>query len=150
MITATQRRILSATPTLDTNAYAQNDRMGSVMTFEGIGAHGALLESLVVLDKGSQSKGFTLYFFNELPTVASNDNAALDITDAEMEKCIGTLPVVTADYKSVANSSIATFKNLGLPLTGTDGAVFAIMKSDEAVTHAAASNLVLKLGVRCG
>lgn len=150
-IIVTQRRIIAVTPTLDTNAYANNDHMGTVMELSG-GAPptGALLDSLVVVDKGGQSKGFTVLLFNAEPTVASVDNAALDIVDAQMAtKFIGSLTVVTADYKTVSGSSFATFRSLGLEITGTDGAFYAIMRADEAQTHAAA-DLVLKFGVRCG
>lgn len=141
-----ERRFIPATPTLDTNAYASGDHMGTLMTLSG--ALTGVLESLVVLDKGKQSKGFTVYLFSAAPTIASADNAALDITDAEMEKCLGSFPVVTADYDAVANSSVASVKP-NLPFAVSGAALYALLMADEAQTHGA-SDLVVKFGIRLG
>lgn len=146
------RKIVGATPTLDTNAYAAGDHMGTLITLTGLlgDFNQGLLESLAVVDKGKQSKGFTVLLFSSEPTLVSVDNAALDISDADVaSKCLGAFSVAAADYDALNASSVATIKNIGIELTGTDGAVYAMLMADEAQTHAAA-DLVLKFGVRIG
>jgi len=149
----TKRKFIYKTPTLDTNAYANADQMGSLMTLtQGLDYIGtAFLESIVIIDKDKQNKGFTILFFNAAPTIASSDNGALDITDAEMaSKFIGQVSFATADFKSINASSIASAKNVGLNLFAqSSGTVTALMMADEAQTRAA-DGLVLGFGLRFG
>lgn len=145
-------KIASVTPTLDTSAYASGDRVGTVMEFtnamDDASGTGTVV-SLVILDKAAQGSALTLLLFNDSPTVASADNAALDISDAEMAKCIGAIPIATGDYVTTASNSIATVRGINLLIGSTKSAtnltgksIFGLLKSGGSPTYAASSLIV--------
>lgn len=104
---------IAVTPTLDTSAYSTGDRLGSVHTLTGAAREsgGACqLVDICIIDSDKQSKALDVLFFDSLPTVASADNAAIDITDAMMQKCCGVISIGDADYVALANSSVASLK----------------------------------------
>lgn len=141
------------TPTVDTSIYASGDRLGSIMTLTDFFQkynRSAEIEGLSLLDKSKQKSVLQVLFFDELPAVVSADNAPLDITDAEMaDKCLGYLPVVAADYKDLANSSIATiFPAAPLIVTGKSTSLYALILSGGTPTYTSTSDLVLRLRVR--
>lgn len=147
----TKTDLVEVTPALDTSAYASGDFMGDVWTITDAvreDSSFSVLQDVVVLDKDLQTLGMTIHLFNESPTIASADNAALDISDTEAEKYIGSVEVVAGDYSLVtASNSAANVKNIGLVLKGdSDGNVYGILESDGAPTHTA-SGLVLKFGL---
>lgn len=150
-------KIASATPTLDTNAYASGDRVGSVMEFTNAmddSSGTGTIVSLTILDKAAQGSILTLLLFNDLPTIASADNAAIDISDAEMAKCIGSIPVAAADYVTTASNSIATIRNVNLLVqaaksssNSTGKSLYGVLRSGGSPTYAA-SSLVVSLGIK--
>lgn len=132
------------TVTVDTNAFADGDYVGSVITIEGMcrgGASAAVLEKITILDKDAQGVALDLLFFDESPTVASAENAALNISDTEMEKCIGGVSIVAADYHSTSANSIATkVISPGLPLKpDSSETVYCVIKSRGTPTYAGAA-----------
>jgi hypothetical protein len=101
---------VECTPVLDTSAYASGDRLGAVFAIPGACRRenlDVMLVDVQVLDKAKQSTAIDIMFFKGSPTIASADNAAIDITDTEMEKCIGGVSILAADFKAMANSSYA-------------------------------------------
>lgn len=156
----TSSRILSVTPTLDTNAYASGDQLGSLMEIDwavdSIGGTG-VLKSLSVVDKASQDIEIDVLLFSDEPTVTSSDNAALDISDAEMEaKCIGSVKVESGDYLALNANSIATKRDVGLLIQNSSKSgkveakvgkkLWAIARAGGAATYAA-SDLTFKFGI---
>ena len=154
-------RVVEVTPTLDTNIYADGDRMGSIFEIPNavaVDKGHALWVSLVALDKDGQSKAFDVYLFNDKPTIASADNAAIDIIDTEMEKFIGMFSIEESDYGSLAANSVGFQKDFAIPIhnnvskiqTGTGGlsqrSVWGVLISRGAPTHSTAG-LVLKFGL---
>lgn len=146
----------SVTPTVDTSIYANNDQLGSLMTFPnllGPGKAGQLVH-LRLLDKAAQSALITVLFFSSQPTITSSDNAALNIADAEMDKCCGSVVLTAANYVSTSANSAITFGGTAaivtvpfLFSTVAGGTIWAIMKSGGTPTYGSASDLVLSLGV---
>lgn len=155
--------VISVVPTLDTNAYASGDRLGSIHTITGAFRkirrsydaaspvetgyqpyHGKVyLHSVVIIDSAKQSQPIDILFFNALPTVASADNAAIDISDAEMEaKYIGGISV-DEDYISLAANSAVTKRNIGLLVkqstSAVDNNIYAVPVIRGAGTYAASS-----------
>ena len=138
---------VSASPTISTSAYAVGDQLGSLQTLSVTGAKQSLatLLTLVVFDKASQNSAIDVLFFKESPTITSSDNSALDISDSEMDKCIGSVSVVGGDYVSLANNSVAS---IGVSSTGiamksnTDNSLFAIARSAGTPTYGSSSDLV--------
>ena len=151
------RKILATsyetTPVVDTAIYASGDRLGSILTLTDFFQkynRSAEITGLSLLDKSKQKSVLNLLLFDDLPTVASADNVALDITDAEMaDKCLGYIPIAAADYKDIANSSIATVR-LDAPLlvTGRSTTLYALFLSGGTPTYTSASDLVLRLHVK--
>jgi len=110
------------TPVLDTNAYAAGDRVGSIMTFTPAhmdkGGYFSVTDVFVV-DQALQSVALNFWMFDALPVVASADNAALDITDAEMiAKAIGYAALATGDYVATASNSLGQSQTPGYTLRG--------------------------------
>lgn len=155
--------VITVTPTLDTNAYASGDRLGSIHTitnafrnlnrdFDPVTATDSanqkksgkcVLQSITVIDQAKQSQPFTIMFFSSSPTVASADNAAIDISDAEMiAKCIGVVSF-DATYLALAGNSVATKTNIGLILKQSTSAanqhLYAVVVIGGAATYAASS-----------
>ena len=132
------------------SAYTAEDQVGDIQAISGA-AQGkdepTKLMSVTVTDKSKQSAALILYFFDELPTVASVDNGAFDITDAQMaDKCIGTLAIAAGDYAALANSSQATVRNIQLPLFSktASGIIYAVAKTTGTPTYGAVGDLVFK------
>jgi hypothetical protein len=111
-------KVIRVTPTLTTTAYSANDIMGTEKFFKlsdvfRNSSEAARLESVAVLDKVKQKAAFDILFFNAEPVVASADNAAMDITDAEMAaKYIGRVSIAGTDYADLANNSDATKRSI--------------------------------------
>jgi len=76
-----------------------------------------ILHSVVVQDLSAQSGAIDLVVFDSNPTATTfTDNSALDIADADLPKVIGIVSIVSTDYASFADSSVAVLTNAGLPV----------------------------------
>ena len=147
-----RRHLVDVTPAMDTNQYASGDRFGAIHTITGAGPHGfegAVLESVTVVDKDAQSPVMTILFFDSLPTVASADNAALDIADAQMAKCIGSTGIAAGDWSTTTSSHVASkVVSPGLPLkparTGVEGTLYAVCKLTAGTPTHTASGLTFR------
>jgi hypothetical protein len=138
---------VEVTPTLDTNAHAADDQLTTVMTIDpGIkdseGSDAYIIQSITIVDAAKQSVETVIFFFDESPTIASSQNAALNISDAEMaDKCLGYATV--SSYEDLSANSVGCARNVGLQLkmkTGaTNGAVYAVAKTNGTPTYAANS-----------
>jgi hypothetical protein len=134
--------IIAFTPTLDTNAYATGDRMGSITAISlPYAGQPVTILGLQVLDRAKQSAAMDLLFFKTLPTVASADNAAIDISDTEMDKCIGSIELVDTEYVALATASVSTFRNVGLSLMpdADSNTIYCVAISRGSPTYAAGS-----------
>lgn len=151
--------VIEVTPTVSTSpAYTAEDQVGGIQTLTGAcraAGSGATLVSVVVHDSGKQSAALSIFFFDELPTVASVDNGAITITDAEMaDKCIGVVSLAAASYVNVAGSSIVTgpASSTGLYMKsktkGQSGAqagnLYAVVKTTGTPTYASTTDLIFK------
>ena len=137
---------VSATPTLDTAAYASGDCLHTtVIEFaNAVAAAGGcgFVESMIVVDAAIQSQVLELWLFNDTVTPATV-NTAHSISDADAAKCVG---VVTSGvyYASALNSvSVAKGVNLSIKLTGTS--LFGILVTRGTPTYAADSLTVTLL-----
>lgn len=79
-------KILSATPTLDTNAYSAGDAAGGMLTFDfgRTGFNTVLLKRAELLDDAAapDSADMSLHLFTD-PTLAVADQAAFSVTQDE-------------------------------------------------------------------
>lgn len=81
---------VSATPTLDTAAYASGDLMGGKLTFNGAlrnTSNAGFVASISLTDKAAQDVDLELVLFDENPTGTTfTDQAAFDPADADLDK----------------------------------------------------------------
>lgn len=148
-----------ATPTIDTAIYASGDRIGTVMTFSEAAMapeRGGKVMGVIVYDAAVQKSVLNLWLFHNTPTVASADNAALDITDANMVAAspIGFIPIAAADYVDTASNAVAFhyLSDPGLPYVagpsaagGGAGTIFGLLESGGTPTYGAATALTITL-----
>ncbi len=144
------------TRTVSVPAYAADDQVGGLQSLNAItdmDDNTAVLQSVAVLDQGKQSAALTIFFFQDRPSVASVDNGPLQLTDSEMQKCIGTVQVAAADYQTVTGSSIATVRNIGLHLLTSEIVsssnmrsykLYALVKTTGTPTYVSTTDLVFK------
>lgn len=127
-------KTVMVTPTVSTSpAYTAGDQVGGIQELNNVfpdfqravnnvsvsgwskyPGH-VILQSLTVTDLSEQSPNFNLFFFNELPTVASSDNAALSILDTQIDKCIGHYNFATT-YGDAGGFTVGTLANINLML----------------------------------
>jgi hypothetical protein len=151
--------VIEATPTIDTSAYSVGDQLGGVMTFSTVAddtvKSGAIL-SIAIIDKIGQNSAIDIIFFNKNPTITSVDNAALDISDAEMaDKAIAVARIDTSEYVSLNTNSISTIYQVGIllqpkkhHLDNHDGKNFyAIMRCNGTPTYTSTTDLTVKIGI---
>lgn len=146
--------IVTITPTVDTNIYASGDQIGVANELPNMcdssGSDTLTIQDVIVLDKAKQKAAFDILFFNDSPTLASADNAALSITDAEMAaKFIGRVSVAAADYKDTASNSDMTRTNIGLLVKGAGAgrrSLWCVLQSQGTPTYTSASDLVIRIG----
>lgn len=143
-------KIIEVTPVISTGAYSALDQIGGIQTLTDATEkfnYAVRLNAITIIDKDKESAGINFYFFDELPTVASVDNGALDITDAEMaDKCVGRFAVAAADYTNLNASSMATAKVAGdgLLLTTKSSVLYVVAQTIATPTYTAVNDLVFK------
>lgn len=146
-------KLIRKTPTIDTAAYGAGDRLGSIITFTDALADQkqGIVRSLTVIIESATLGGANLHLFRALPTVASADNAALDITDAEMTaKYLGSINIGTTAETilvSLAASTAATVKGIDLAVDSKDGNLYGVLEVLGTPTFTAADDLTVVLGV---
>lgn len=152
-------QVFEITPVLTNFAtpYTANDQVGGINTIsEAFQLYNpkSVIQSVTVIDKAKQNAALELYFFDELPTVASSDNAAMDVSDAEMaDKCLGFVEVPAANYKTLANNSVGvaiSAMNLLLKAAQTSTTIsklYMVARTSGTPTYGSISDLVIKLGI---
>lgn len=149
---------VEVTPTVSSAvAYTAGDQVGGIQTITGgiWDEDGmATLVNVVILDKDTQSGSYVIYFFDELPTVVSVDNGAIDVSDAELaDKLIGYLTIGT--YAPLANATVIQIGQSGANLSmkssarvsggqTKDGKIYAVVKTLGTPTYTSTSALVFK------
>lgn len=150
-------KFVSATPVVSNGvAYTAGDQVGGVQTIAGAlrqkrgdkTNNSAYLQTITMLDKADQAAAqFDIMFFNASPTVASTDNGAIDITDAEvLAKCIGTVTIATTDWVDTGNQKVATKNNIGLLIEGDIVDIYALAITRGTPTYGSTSDLVFRYG----
>ena len=140
------KRTVAVTPTITaSSAYAALDQLGGVNEVQA-GGEFVTLDSIVLLDKSDSGAEILVHFFSSEPTPTSVDHGAMQITDAEMEKYVGTVSVGTTSFDCDADSAKATVEtNVGLPMDLTSGKCWAVCQSVGTPTYASTADLVFRL-----
>lgn len=159
-------KTIIVTPTVSaSSAYTAGDQVGGIQTLSnvypdfqrgvtGVNVDGwtkypghVILQSLTIIDAAEQDSSYNLFFFNELPTVASSDNAALNIADTEISKCIGYYNFTTT-YGSSGNFSVGSVANINLMLPQvadfSTPNLYIVVSTPDTPTFASTSDLTFK------
>lgn len=137
----------TVTPVVGLAIYADGDRLGSTMTVATGAAdkESSTLRTISLVDAAAQKSVINVLFFSQSPTIASADNAALDLTDANMAYYIGHVSIAAADYVDSASNAAACVKDInlfGLASSSANGTIYAVLESGGTPTYAATSDLV--------
>lgn len=143
-------KVITVTPTVSTSpAYTANDQVGGIQTItlgDSSEQKLATLLSVSVVDKGKQSAALTIFFFTQLPTIASSDNAAFDLTDANMLYYAFHINIGSTDYASSASNSAAslTMSSVAKAAMATGNgatALYAVAMTTGTPTYASTTDL---------
>lgn len=151
-----EKIVSTVTPTIDTNAYADGDHLGSLQVIDGFRNWSVfILEDIVIIDLAAQSAEIDIFFWGSSPTIASSDNAAFSVTDAQISNSIGVVTIPAASYAAVgAAQSVATVDvqktliSTTAPTDSTPFRVYAQAVSRGTPTYGAADELIFKYGLR--
>lgn len=137
---------ISATPTLDTSAYAAGDsywttavELAAASRFSG-GV--TILQSVTVVDKDDQKPAFDLFFFDRTVTFGTA-NGAPSISDTDAGYYQGHVSIAAADYKDLGGVSVACAKGIGLAMKPNATSLFIAAMVSTTPTHTA-SGLVFQ------
>lgn len=146
-----EARSFLSTPVITVAAYATGDQIGTYTQLDGIlgSSSGTIdLKTLVVIDKDKQKADLELLFFNDLPVLASADNAAVSFTDAVASaNFIGRVSIAAADYTDTASNSQVTKTLSNTLLTGKgsdDLYVVIVCKAAGGCDYAAVDDLAFR------
>lgn len=139
-------QVISVTPTLDTNIYADNDVLfngAAVADFGGAGKARKLV-SVVIHDQSDQAQDFDLFFSSGDITLGTI-NEAVSAADAVAGQIVGWVSIVSADYNDLIEGQVAMKTGLGLVLQPIDTLYVAGVLRSGTPTYAA-GGMVIKLG----
>lgn len=142
--------VVDVTLSLDTNAYADNDVLAApqeVTNFFRTAGGVVELVNVTLLDEDDQGQDIDLVFMNATGSLGA-ENAAVGPTDAVAGTILGIVSVVSADYSDLANSQVATKRDLRLFLRGANSTsvwVGAICRGGTPTYTA--TGIKLKLGI---
>lgn len=150
MVVDGKSKVITITPALSLIAYSVGDQMGIAMKLKDIldaSSDTIAIQSIVTLDKAGQSKAYDILFFDQEPVLTSVDNAALSISDVEMEKFVGRVKLSSSDFSAGAANSDNTVSNIGLLIAGRGTHdLWAVLQSQGTPTFATAGDLMIKVG----
>lgn len=143
------QEVVVTVPGMSTSAYSANDQVGTLITVPGAGiggGSGCKLAQVTVVDKSKQSAALNMILFSSAPTVASADNAGVDVADAQIALYgQGVVKVATGDYVALAGSSIATVATGWYVKPDAAGTIYALLSTTGTPTFGVATDLVLRL-----
>lgn len=140
---------IAVAPTVTAGAYSAKDAVGGEMTFANavrVSGGSAVLNSVTIIDKSQAAAGLELWLFSATITEA-DDNAAFDISDAELATCVGVVPIATADYFQIADNEVACVRGVGLQFACAATSLFGQLKCTGTPTYASTSDLTVVLGI---
>jgi hypothetical protein len=144
-------RYTTNTVTHEAAAYHDGDDLGNCFEIANavpdVGGE-AVLESVMIVDAAKQASALALLLFTSQPTVASAENAALDITDAQMAaKCIAVISIPSASYFSLAANSVVQIDvSIVVKAAAGSTSIYGQLLCKGTPTYAGTTDLTVKLG----
>lgn len=141
----------------DSNAYAANDAFANSTTVptaggftltsacSASGGNGTILSANVSASASTAYQG-EIWVFDQAVT-ATNDNAALSVSDSDILNLVGVIPFNTTDVNAANSISYTTGLDIGFTCIGTANLRF-LVKIMAAVTPASAEVLAVRVQVQ--
>lgn len=138
---------ISVTPTVSSGvAYTAGDVVGSLMTIP-LGSR-ALIQDVVVSDQDVQSGNYDIIFFSSNPSASTfTDNGALTINDADVAKAACPRGVTTQFAGTGSGLTAAAFVSCGIVSGANDSKVYAVLRTNSAVTFTSTTAITVKVTV---
>jgi len=141
---------ITVTPTVTAGAYSAKDVVGGLLEFENAASvyrGSGIIRKVTIKNNANVADVLWLNLFNQTPAVIA-DNGPYDPTDAEMLTCIGSIPIVAADYTLGTDNAVAT-KLVEFPFVLASGgtSLFAYLSTVATPTYAATTDLSVKLTI---
>lgn len=143
---------LEVTPTVTAGAYSAGQQVGGLQTLDRpcIDQNRfAMLAALCIIDKANQKAAFTIFLFNDAPTVGS-DNAAVNISSADLvSKCQGFITIASGDWQTCkAATNAVAFKSFSdvtfIRSLNVNAKIYAVPVTTGTPTYASTSDLTFK------
>lgn len=144
-------RCVSASPTVDTGAYATGELIGSKLTFApaaGSSAKGTgYIVSVLITDKAKQAVDLELVLFRANPSATTfTDQAAFDPADADLANVVAAISLTSAaSHFAYSDNSVHYVGSLALPYRGVT--LYGALISRGTPTFAASTDVTIYL---CG
>ena len=146
--------VLDHTPTLDTNAYAQNDILFDFAALTlGAGASEArpvrgTINNFALLDKDDNGNQITVFFSDDSDASLGNFHAGVTITDAHAATILGYVDT-GATYEDMIGCKVirpAAFSPI--PFLSTDDSIYVggVLRGSATPTHSA-SGITMRIGL---
>ena len=158
----TYTNLVEFSPANTAAAYSAGDQLGTVLTLSGAFSkpyvyqlsRGNLLGGVIVncgvVDLDKKELNLYVHIFQNSPTLASGDNDAFDLTDANMvaAKRMTTLEIVATDYITLTSQSVADSQfSRGVNAAADSKDLYAVVQTADAVTFTTASALKFFMGI---
>ena len=147
--------ILTATPAISTDIYADGDLIGSAeislplaVRADGLAESSGIIQAVIITDLAAQGADIDVYFFDrELANTTFTDNAAWDISDVDLLTLIGVAAII--DWRTLNDNSNGQLLNLGLPfvIPANATALFAVIVSRGTPTYVTSLDLTLRVAI---
>jgi hypothetical protein len=114
---------VTATPTISTTGYVAGDIVGAALTFTSAalasGRGGEIVNAVITNRTPTALNNLELWVFQASPTIASADNAAFDITDANLEaaQLCGIIDFAAGDWRTTASGAVCAGESMGGPVS---------------------------------
>ena len=143
--------LITITPTLDTNAYADGDVLFAPTEIKEAAEFAGgitMLQSVTAIDASDQGQPFDLLFFNGASVSLGSLNGAPSISDSDAQSFhIGRVQVQSSDYYDLGGCRVAGLNAIGRIMLSlpTSRSIYCAGISRGAGTYAA-SALTIRLG----
>lgn len=151
--------VVTVAPVVSTSpAYTSGDAVGGLQTIANavrtsgrvslqtagcFDAGTAVLQSVTVVENGSQKAALSIVLFSTNPSATTvTDNGALTINTADIAKIVGIVNIAAADYTTVGGASVASkIVSLQLPVAADTVTLYAIANTTSTPTYTLTSSL---------
>lgn len=143
--------IFDLTLSVDTAAYGSGDLIAETQQCDGFFRKTdgtGVIQSITVVDEADQKAAIYIVFLSSNVSMGS-ENSAPSISDANSNHVLGIVSVAATDYVDLGGTSVATVRNIGLPVkavSGTDDLYVAVISNASTPDYVNADDLILRIG----